>query len=119
MQATAELDVNGKKLTLLFDINALCDLEEATDKSFQEIIAEMTAAPTAVSMRMLRSLLWAGLRANYPEVDMPAAGRIISECGGVVPALEKLAEAFAKLNDAEAAKVVAAEDAGGVEAAAV
>lgn len=105
MQATAELAVNGKNLTLLFDINALCDLEEETDKSFPEIIREMTAAPTGVSMRMLRALLWAGLRANHPEVDIGAAGRIISECGGVLPALEKIAEAFAKLNDAQAAKV--------------
>lgn len=90
------LKINDQKeLALLFDINALCDLEEATGKNFQAIVNEMRAGPAEFSMKTMRAITWAGLQAHHPEIDLAGAGRIITECGGVSAAMEKIAEAFA------------------------
>jgi len=77
--------------TLVFSINAICDLEDALGRSITEIGTEME---TGLSMRTLRAVIWAGLQERHPGTSEKQAGDIISEVG--VPAAgEAVSAAFA------------------------
>lgn len=77
--------------TLVFSINAICDLEEALGRGISEIGVEME---TGLSMRTLRAVIWAGLQERHPGTTEKQAGDVISKVG--VPAAgEAVSAAFA------------------------
>lgn len=65
----------GTGYTLKFSSNAICELEERLNKSLNVIVTDLERLST------LRALLWAGLRANMPDVTMAQAGDIIDQAG--------------------------------------
>lgn len=64
-------------LTLVFDVNAMCLLEEQTGKKTGELLALMQEG---VGISELRSFIWAGLQAKHPGT-LQDAGDAIGEVG--------------------------------------
>lgn len=89
-----ELPANGRIYKLSFSINALCSLELAAGKSFGELIADLQN-PRTLSVRLFRLALWAALQDSQPGTNEMEAGAIMTAAGGVLPAMEKVAQALA------------------------
>lgn len=79
-------------MTLLFDINTLCMLEDKLNISAGEI-AEL--AGPGMRLGFLRTLLWAGLHEHHGDLDLKAVGQIIHEAG-VEKTAAKVIEALVK-----------------------
>lgn len=90
-----EVDFESERgrLTLKYDVNALCELEEELDIGIQEF-GEMFAGKRKVRLKHVRAAFWAGLRHHRPEITVNEAGELIMEIGGMVPALELIGKAF-------------------------
>jgi len=73
-----EFECDGETYRLVFDINAFVEAEDALGMDTQTIIAEFGEG---TKLKVLRGLLWAGLRARHPDVHLIQAGEIISEVG--------------------------------------
>ena len=59
-----------KEYTLILDMNAMSDFEEATGKAIHAIGADM-------SMKELRALIWACMRHSEPDLTPEDVGRMI------------------------------------------
>lgn len=86
-----EIEVDGKKYVLRFSANALCDLEDALGMSILQITS-MISDPAQIRMKMVRALLWAGLREKHPDLTILQAGDIVQELS--------LSGAFSVIEDA-------------------
>lgn len=86
------INAGGVEYTFRFSIDALCQLEELTGKSFMEIAKAFESG--SVSMSVTRALVWAGLREHHPKVSVKAAGDLIVEMGGIAGVMPKVLEAF-------------------------
>lgn len=94
-------EAEGTAWTLVFSINALCDLEDRTGRSVQDLNLD-----GALSMRLLRDLIWAGLRERHPAVTVEDAGRIATAAGmGVMQekVMQAIVAAFPETAKGEAA----------------
>jgi hypothetical protein len=67
-----KLEINDKMYELEYTINAVCDLEELTGKTFAEVV-------TQKGFRGLRALMWCGLSENVPGLTMKTAGKLLQE----------------------------------------
>lgn len=95
IKGEVSFDTSKGPLTLVYNIDALCTLEDRLDLSVTEIAEKLGGN---LRLGFLRAVLWAGLRERHPGIDEKAAGEFIRELGGVaVGALvgEALAAAFA------------------------
>lgn len=68
-----EIELNGEKLTILFDFNAFAALEEATGKNIEDLLEEFSGG----SFRTLRLFFWAGLLHERPDLTILEAGKMI------------------------------------------
>jgi hypothetical protein len=75
-----DLKAGDKIWTLVFSVNALCELEELAGKSALAFANELSDEEN-VSIKKLRLLFWIGLRDRHPDVDEKAAGSIMSGAG--------------------------------------
>lgn len=90
------LTAGGKVYTLTFDINAVCELEEALGKGVSEIVSDMSRVST------VRAVLWAGLR-HHHKVTLEEAGDIMHTAGAAATAQainKAMGLAFAQPEDA-------------------
>lgn len=92
---------DGRAYTVKFSINAICELEDALGLSVAELGTAM-ADPARLRIRMMRALLWAGLRDKHPEVTIEDAGRLLDD--GATRIMPVVAEAFALAFPAEEKK---------------
>jgi hypothetical protein len=74
------------RYTLLFSINALCELEEKMGGAVTDIAS---LAMGGKRFTTIRNVFWAGLRDYHPDITLQDAGRIITAIG-----LEKADEAI-------------------------
>ena len=80
-----EIKAGEKAYTLVFTINAICDVEEETGA---DLLADLTR------LSKVRLMLYAGLRTRHPEISRADAGAIIETIGvdvvqqAIVKALE-------------------------------
>jgi hypothetical protein len=72
-----DFEVRDTSYRIAFTTNALCEWEEMTGQSIKDLTTSMSN-PT---IKMMRSLLWAGLRDFHPEVSLKDVGDIIDEVG--------------------------------------
>jgi hypothetical protein len=88
-----QVDLKAGEATyrLSFSINALCEIEDATGKSVNELAAEMGGAPR---LSLIRVLLWGALRDHHEEVTLKQAGEIAGEAG-MAETGEAIGNAFA------------------------
>lgn len=87
------IKAGGAEYTFRFSIDALCQLEEHTGKTFMEIANVLQSGN--VSMSLTRSLVWAGLREHHPKVSVKEAGDLIIQAGGIAGIMPTIAEALA------------------------
>lgn len=96
----AALKVGDQVYTLVFDINAMCEIEYLLDLPTDAILERLMSSPP---LHVVRALLWGGLRANHPQIDLRAAGDLIEGAGGAAQALDAIGAAMqASFPDAEA-----------------
>jgi len=71
-----KLNLDGKEREFLLDLNAWIDLEEETGKDFNEI-GELFSSGK-VDLKIVRALVWAGLKQFDEEMTIQKAGKMIS-----------------------------------------
>lgn len=96
MRGSRSFDALDKRWTLIFDINAICAVEDAKEKPFLEAVGEMIpmlsgldvedkAGLEEASKRMrfsdLRELFHIGLQAHHPDLTVLDAGELMHEVG--------------------------------------
>lgn len=86
---------DNRTYRLHFTVNAMCEVESETGRSFMAFVKHIGQAAEAedVSLTDLRTLMRAALSEHHPEVDAKRAGEIILDAGGIPSALSKLTEA--------------------------
>lgn len=105
----------GKTYTLVYNTNALCELEEETGRGFTDIMLEFQAWATPTgddgkpadetpeqiaarvkSMRLglVRAVFWAGLREHHEQITVKQAGNLMTEVGGMLGAITLISRGF-------------------------
>jgi len=87
-------EAGGKAYTLVYTINALCELEGILGDG---AAAAGLGTEGALSVRRLRAFLWAGLQRHHKGISLDAAGDIIGTIGptrAVLVVGEAMAAAF-------------------------
>lgn len=86
------IDIDGKAYKLVYSTNALCELEDALNRNVNSITAEVQD-PSKVRLKTLRAMFWAGLTEHHPDIDLKAAGNLMT-IGGASAVMTKVGEAF-------------------------
>jgi hypothetical protein len=75
--ATGEVgfEADGKRYTLCFSVNAICELEDALDISFEEI------RTFKKKTKLGRAMFWAAMTDNHPDLTLKDAGKIMAAVG--------------------------------------
>jgi len=92
-------EADGVTYTLLYSNNALVALEDKIDRGIVDISSEMGSwaqNPNKIRLGLIRALLWAGLIEHHPDVNLTAAGELITKAGGVAKVTELVGEAFTR-----------------------
>ncbi|MGI3164978.1 hypothetical protein [Pseudooceanicola sp. 200-1SW] len=72
----------GEGWKLAFTTNAMCAYEEETGKDFTSVAEVLAKAENGrLSMRVLRTILWAGLQEHHEGMTMRQAGNVLDACG--------------------------------------
>lgn len=90
-------EAGGKTYTLRFSTNAICELEDKLDRSFLSISGDLAKAvtePDKVRFGTVRAIMWAGLRDHHPNLTVEEAGEIMTQVGGMLPAVGLVTDAF-------------------------
>lgn len=100
-QGAVRIDVGGKSYRLKLTVNGMCELEGATGKTLIEVVEAMPKG----SMNLLRSILWASLLEDHPDMSLADAGKIAQEIGvtSLAETLGEVIEAALPARDGDAA----------------
>lgn len=74
-------DFEGGKINLLLSTNAICELEDAADRSINELLDELNV-PNRARMKTVRLLFWAMMLDEKPDATIQDAGRLIDGVRG-------------------------------------
>jgi hypothetical protein len=88
LRGEASFQAGASTFTLVFDVNAFCDLEDETGLGVAELIDQVQDKP---SFKLLRSIFCAGLQARHARTTVAEAGEIMSDAG-----LDVLRDALAR-----------------------
>lgn len=107
-----ETPLPGTDYVLRYDVNALCEVEEALGLNLVQLLTKLDA-DTPPSFTEARALFWAGLRDHHPEIDLKAAGTLLGEVGirvGVVALGAAMRNGILSENGAEPGKRAASSE---------
>lgn len=92
LRGEASFKAGAATFTLVFDVNAFCELEDETGLGVTELIERIQDKP---SFKLLRSIFCAGLQTHHPQTSTAEAGEIMSDAGmdGVKDALSRALQA--------------------------
>jgi len=93
LRGMCELEVEGRTYALVYDQNAICELEGQLNEPFFNCAERW--AKDAWAFREIRAILWAGLRRHHPKVSLEQCGDMM----GIVsprPLMEAILPAFVK-----------------------
>jgi hypothetical protein len=99
LKGEVELKVpKGPTLRLVYDIEALCQVEDKLDIGALEIFARLYSVEL-LRLSFLRTLLWAGLQMHHADAfvgdaGVKAVGELIPKLGGITAVLDKVRDAF-------------------------
>ncbi len=80
MKGEASLTLSdGTDLTLTYDFNALCEVEDAANRSISDVLLEISKGAPRLSTA--RALIFGGLRARHPDIDLNQVGPMIMSDG--------------------------------------
>jgi tail tube GTA-gp10-like protein len=85
-------DAQGRRWTLIYSVNALCRMEDELGEGAMALAATM-ADPAKVRVGTLRTVFWAGLADNHPELTQDGAGALMTAIG-LDTAMQHIAKAF-------------------------
>lgn len=91
-------EVDGKTYTLRYSTDALVQLEDKLDRGIVDISAEMMTwgkTPSKMRLGLIRAVLWAGLQDHHPDIDIKAAGELITKAGGLAAIANLVGEGMA------------------------
>ena len=89
------VEIDGAEFRLRFSINAICELEDQSDQTIEEIGSRLSSGRAGV--RDIRLLWWAALRDDHESVDLKGAGELVDRLGlesAITTIGEVLADAF-------------------------
>jgi hypothetical protein len=66
---------DGRELTVRFDFGALCEAEEAANKSTDQMMQEMVKG--GARLTTARAMLYGGLRYHHPGITLDEVGEIL------------------------------------------
>lgn len=92
LKGEVSLEADGTAYIIVFDINALCALEDKSGKSAMKLFEALSDNP---DLRTLRLLVWAGLQSHIKGLTLDGAGEIM-QAVGMAGLAEKLGEAARK-----------------------
>lgn len=78
LRGEASFKAGAARYTIVFDVNAFCDLEDETGLGVGELIDQIQDRP---SFKLLRSIFCAGLQARHPRTTLAEAGEIMADAG--------------------------------------
>lgn len=90
LRGEASFRAGASTFTLVYDVNAFCELEEETSYSISELVAQVRGNP---SFTLLRSIVCAGLQAKHPSTSKAEAGEIMADAG-IQPVMDAMKKAF-------------------------
>jgi hypothetical protein len=90
LKGEVTVEADGTTYTLVYSVNALCELEDKLGESVADI---GSLAAKGKRFSTIRTVFWAGLQDHHPDVDLKEAGRIITAMG-IEKADAAVAEAF-------------------------
>lgn len=90
LRGEASFKAGVSSFTLVYDVNAFCDLEDETGFSISELVARVKGDP---SFTLLRSIVCAGLQAKHPQTSKAETGEIMADAG-VQPVIAAMKKAF-------------------------
>jgi hypothetical protein len=95
---TCELSIGGKKFQLIFDFNAVAEVEERTGRNLMTKDGWDKLNGTTISI-----LLWACLQANHPDVTLLAVRKLMNS-KNLTQVTDKIKEAWllSKADEVEA-----------------
>ena len=70
-------EVDGVAYTLVYSVNAICQMEDALSVSMAKLGADMAAGSTSAA----RSAFWACLLEHHPDLTPQDAGRLMTVLG--------------------------------------
>lgn len=91
VRGQASLTTGDTTYTLVLSVNAMCEIEDATGKDILELVSDFQSG--RVSMKSFRLLFWSALQDHHPDIDLKAAGRLITEIG-MASAMDAMGAAF-------------------------
>lgn len=94
LKGEVEFKAGEKTYTLVFDNNAIVEVETMLGRSIFGIM-DLMSDKTKVELGHIRALLWGGLRRHYPNVTIVEAGDILGEVGGIAVVAEPIIKATA------------------------
>lgn len=74
-------DFNGEKVNLILSTNAICELEDAADRSINDILDEI-GNPKRVRMKTVRLMFWAMMLDEKPDATVQDASKLIDGLRG-------------------------------------
>lgn len=89
IKGEVSFESGGKQWKLVYNYNAVCELEDMLGVGVNEINA-LLADPKKMKMSTVRAVFWAGLREHHAEIDIRGAGEMIPTLK--VPAILLIAE---------------------------
>ena len=92
MKGEVIFEADGRSYTMLFSINAICNLEENLGKTINQISESLQNTET-MRMSLARSVFRAGLSDLHPKTTEKQAGEIITNLG-FQPAMDLINKAF-------------------------
>ncbi|WP_315920440.1 hypothetical protein [Mesorhizobium sp. SP-1A] len=73
-------DALGQSWTLKLGTNAMCEIEDATGKTFSEV-GELMGDQKRVTIKLMRTVFWGALREQHEDVTIKQAGAVIDDIG--------------------------------------
>jgi len=92
-------EADGKTYTLQYSHDALVELEEQLDRGIFSIIREIERCSSnleLVRLGMVRAIFWAGLHEHHPDLDIKAAGELMTKAGGLLKVLSLASEGLVR-----------------------
>jgi len=86
-------DGAGKRWTLVYSVNALCRMEDELGEGPMALATAMMSDPQKIRIGTVRTIFWAGLADNHPDLTKDGAGEIMTAIG-LDAAMQHIAKAF-------------------------
>lgn len=99
-RGAVEIEAFDRTFTLRFSFNAMCEIEDHFDKSFDEVMTSLNTKHPRLTT--LRGVLWGAMCENEPRPSLQNIGELVDELGAeaIGAAIGKAMEAaFPKSED--------------------